>query len=168
VGQKKFFTKLKKIDPIYVSQIKPTDIQRSIRGYEVKFYTKKSLIEWFNETKPIFDKNSFMKLYINYPRKELIERISKRSEQMVKEGVVKEVKKFLTIKVKEDINSNKVIGVSEINDYLDKIIGLETLKERISIKTRQYAKRQSTWARGQMSNWQNLEPQDLKIFLKKI
>ena len=168
LGQKKFFTKLKKIDPIYVSQIKPTDIQRSIRGYEVKFYTKKSLIEWFNETKPIFDKNSFMKLYINYPRKELIERISKRSEQMVKEGVAKEVKKFLTIKVKEDINSNKVIGVSEVKDYLDKTIGLETLKEKISIKTRQYAKRQSTWARGQMSNWQNLEPQDLKIFLKKI
>ncbi len=168
LGQKKFFKKLKKIDPFYASKIKQTDVQRSIRGYEVKFYTKKSLLEWFNETKPIFDNNIFLKLYINYPRKELIERISIRSKKMLREGAVKEVEKYLRIKIRQDFSSNKVIGVREITEYLNKTIGLETLKERISIKTRQYAKRQSTWARGKMLNWQNLEPVDLKNFLKKI
>ena len=42
------------------------------------------------------------------------------------------------------------------------------MKDRIAIKTRQYAKRQSTWARGKMANWQKINPKDLAMFLKKI
>ena len=45
---------------------------------------------------------------------------------------------------------------------------IDEIKEKISIKTRQYAKRQSTWARGQMSNWNKISSKDLKKFLKKI
>ena len=45
---------------------------------------------------------------------------------------------------------------------------LGNLKEKLSIKTRQYAKRQSTWSRGHMMNWNKVEPKDLNKFLKKI
>jgi len=45
---------------------------------------------------------------------------------------------------------------------------LSDIKEKISIKTRQYAKRQSTWARGNMMNWVKLQPHELSNFLKKI
>jgi tRNA dimethylallyltransferase len=51
---------------------------------------------------------------------------------------------------------------------LEKKSDLKEVQEKITIKTRQYAKRQSTWARGQMMNWNKIQPQDLKKFLKKI
>ena len=47
-------------------------------------------------------------------------------------------------------------------------IQISDVTEKISIKTRQYAKRQTTWARGNMGNWFKLPPQDLNKFLKKI
>ena len=62
----------------------------------------------------------------------------------------------------------KAIGINEIKEYLSKEAQLEEIKEKISIKTRQYAKRQSTWARGNMMSWNKLKPQDLNKFLKKF
>ena len=86
---------------------------------------------------------------------------------MLKLGALNEVKRFLKLKIKKDNSSNKVIGIEEIKDYLSKKLTLDEIKDKISIKTRQYAKRQSTWARGQMTDWQKLTPEDLKKFLKK-
>ena len=56
----------------------------------------------------------------------------------------------------------------EIKDFLNKEKDLEQIKEKIAIKTRQYAKRQSTWARGNMMSWIKLKPKDINKFLKKI
>jgi tRNA dimethylallyltransferase len=168
LGQKKFYQKLIKFDPYSKEKINPTDTQRSIRAYEVKQFTKISLYDWFKNTKSYFDKDDFFKIYIDYPREELIQRISKRSEQMMKMGAVNEVKRFLKLKVRRDKSVNKAIGINEIKEYLDKKEDLSDVIEKISIKTRQYAKRQSTWARGNMMSWLKLPPQDLKKFLKKI
>jgi len=168
IGQKRFFKELAKIDPLVKDKINPTDVQRSIRAYEVKSYTKKSLIDWFKNTKSNFSEEDFFKIYIDFPRTELVENISMRTEQMMKKGAIKEVKNFLKLKIRKDNTSNKVIGVNEIRDFLLKNSSLNEMKERISIKTRQYAKRQSTWARGQMFNWHKMNPKDLNKFLKKI
>ena len=168
IGQKKFFEELTKIDPLIINKINPTDVQRSIRAYEVKFYTKKSLIEWFKNTNSKFSEEDFFKIYIDFPRSDLLKKISKRTENMMKLGAIKEVKKFLKLKIRKDNTSNKVIGINEIRSFLQKKSSLEEVKEKISIKTRQYAKRQSTWARGQMKNWQKINPGDLDKFLKKI
>ncbi len=168
LGQKKFFEKLTKLDPLIINKINPTDTQRSIRAYEVKSYTKKSLIDWFKNTKPKYREDDFFKIYVDYPRSELLKKISKRAEQMIKDGAIKEVKNFLNLKIKKDKTSNKVIGIGEIRDFLLKKTTLIEVKERISIKTRQYAKRQSTWARGHMLNWHRVKPKDLNIFLKKL
>ena len=87
---------------------------------------------------------------------------------MLKDGGLMEVKRFLNLKVQKNSSSNKIIGIKEISDFLEKKMPLDELKEKISIKTRQYAKRQNTWARGQMVNWHKLNPKDLNKFLKKI
>ena len=79
IGQKKFFKKLSKIDPLIINKINSTDIQRSIRAFEVKSYTKKSLIDWFKNTKSKFDEDDFFKIYIDFPRLELVKKISKRT-----------------------------------------------------------------------------------------
>ena len=168
LGQKKFYQKLIKLDPYSKKNINPTDTQRSIRAYEVKQFTKKSLHDWFENTKSYFGKDDFFKIYINYPREELIQRISKRAEQMIEMGAVNEVKRFIKLKVRKDKSVNKAIGIQEIKEYLEKRKDISDVIEKISIKTRQYAKRQSTWARGNMMSWLKLSPQDLKKFLKKI
>ena len=168
LGQKKFYQKLIKLDPYSKENINPTDTQRSIRAYEVKQFTKKSLHDWFENTKSYFDKDDFFKIYIDYPRDELIQRISKRAEQMIEMGAVNEVKRFIKLKVRKDKSVNKAIGIHEIKEYLEKRKDMPDVIEKISIKTRQYAKRQSTWARGNMMSWLKLPPQDLKKFLKKI
>jgi len=168
LGQKKFYSKLLKLDPNIKGKIIETDAQRSIRAYEVKYHTKKSLYDWFKNTKSKFQDDVFFKIYIDYPRPKLIERIASRSEQMLKDGAINEVKRFLKLKIKKDNSSNKVIGIAEIKEYLENKLDLKEVHEKISIKTRQYAKRQSTWARGQMSSWNKINSKDLKKFLKKI
>ena len=168
LGQKIFYQKLIKLDPNSNEKINQTDAQRSIRAYEVKEFTGKSLYDWFRNTKSYFDKDDFYKIYIDYPREELIQRISKRTEQMIEIGAINEVKRFLKLKVRKDKSVNKAIGIYEINEYLEKRKDMSDVIEKITIKTRQYAKRQSTWARGNMKSWLKLPPQDLNKFIKKI
>ena len=77
-------------------KINNNDTQRSIRAYEIKSYSKKSMYDWLAQTKSNFKQNEFLKLYINFERKKLIERIEKRTIKMIKSGAVKEVKKFIS------------------------------------------------------------------------
>ena len=168
LGQKKFYQKLLKLDLKSKNKINPTDVQRSIRAYEVKLFTKKSLHDWFKKTKSYFKEDEFFKIYIDYPRKDLIERIEKRTEQMIKMGAINEVKRFIKLKIKKDNSVNKAIGINEIKEFLNHEKELSDIKEKISIKTRQYAKRQSTWARGNMASWFKLQPKEINNFVKKI
>ena len=87
---------------------------------------------------------------------------------MIKTGAIQEVKKFIKLKIKKDKSVNKAIGIYEIKEYLTKEKEMSKIKEKISIKTRQYAKRQTTWARGHMMNWNKVQPKDLTKFLKKF
>ena len=168
IGQNKFYKQLLKIDPLSKNKINPTDTQRSIRAFEVKKFTKKSLHDWFKNTKSNYLEEDFFKIYIDYPRDELIERIHQRTAKMIKMGAVNEVKRFLKLKIKKQMTAFKAIGVNEIQEYLSKEKKIDEIKEKISIKTRQYAKRQSTWARGHMSDWVQLKPSEINKFLKKI
>ena len=168
IGQKKFFQKLLQIDPMIKDQINSLDVQRSLRAYEIKSFTKKSMISWFKNTKSDYDHNDFYKICIDFPRKDLLDRINKRSENMIKLGAILEVKKFIKLRVPKNKSLTKAIGISEIKQYLQKKIQTDQLIEKISIKTRQYAKRQSTWARGHMKDWNKINPVGLDKLLKKI
>tara|TARA_B100000029_G_scaffold186661_1_gene183984 strand:+ start:16 stop:927 length:912 start_codon:yes stop_codon:yes gene_type:complete len=168
LGQKSFYNKLLKLDPLIKSKIDKNDVQRSIRAYEIKNYTKISIVNWFKKTKKYISSHQFIKLYIDYPRERLINRINLKIDDMFAEGAIEEVKKFNKLKVKKENSSNKVIGIREITNLLNKQCTLEQAKNLIAIKTRQYAKRQATWARGQMKSWQKINPENLSLALKKI
>ena len=75
IGTKKFFSELVKLDPISKNFVKPTDTQRVIRAYEVKSFTKRSIYDWFKSTRSDYEKDDFFKIFIDYPRAELIKRI---------------------------------------------------------------------------------------------
>ena len=168
IGQEKFYKKLITIDPLVKKQINSHDVQRTIRAFEIKKFTKKSITEWFKKTKILFDPSSFIKIYIDFPREVLVNRIKKRVDQMFNEGAILEVEQFNKLKVKKDNSSRKVIGIEEIGKLINGEINLIEAKERIFIKTRQYAKRQTTWARGQMTSWQKINPNNLSLTLKKL
>ena len=168
LGQKKFYNKLLKLDPLIKKKIEKNDVQRSIRAYEIKNYTKISIINWFKKTKKYISSDEFIKFYIDYPRESLINRINLRVDDMFENGAIEEVRRFNKIKVKKENSSNRVIGIKEITNLLNKQCTLQQTKELIAIKTRQYAKRQATWARGQMQSWQKINPKNLSLTLKKL
>ena len=153
LGQKEFYKKLLKLDPLVNNRIEPFDMQRSIRAYEVKKFTKKSIYEWYKLTKSDFKEFEIYKIFLNSPREKILKNISKRTKGMIKNNCIDEVKIFLKLKVDPSLSVNKIIGVKEIKDYLDQKIDLNQVIELINIKTRQYAKRQVTWSRGHMIDW---------------
>ena len=167
-GQKKFYKKLLKIDPVIKDKFDQNDTQRTIRAFEIKLFTKISMYEWLNKTKSEFKDDEFIKLYIDFTRENLIKRISLRSIRMIEEGALKEVKRFIKLKIKKDLSVNRVIGIDELTQYLDRKINLDQAQELISIKTRQYAKRQATWARSRMTSWKKINPIKIADYIKKL
>ena len=167
-GQKKFYKKLLKLDPKVKDRFDPNDTQRSIRAYEIKSYTDISMYDWLVRTESQFKNSDFLKLYIETKREKLIERINLRTLNMINGGAINEVKKFLKLKIRKDQSVNKVIGIAELTQYLNHEVTLEEAKELISIKTRQYAKRQATWARTRMTSWKKIKPTRIDDFIKKL
>ena len=167
-GQKKFYKKLLKIDPKVKSKFDQNDSQRTIRAFEIKSFTKISMYDWFNKTTSEFRDSDFLKLYLSVDRGELIKRINKRTLVMMKEGAMTEVQKFISLKIKKDQSVNKVIGIDELTQYLENKIDLVEAVELISIKTRQYAKRQATWARTRMTSWNKITLSAIDGYIKKL
>jgi len=168
IGQEKFYNELLKLDPKVKNFILESDKQRSIRAYEVKKFTKKSLYDWITNTKPTFDPNLFKKFFIHPSKDFLLQQINLRMNKMFKQGVKQEVKEFLKLKIRSDLSANKVIGIQEIKDHLLKKLTLTEVKNLIQIRTRQYVKRQFTWARGKMSSWKIINPKNYKVILDTI
>lgn len=167
-GQKKFYKKLLKLDPKIKNKFDPKDTQRSIRAYEIKSYTNISMYDWLAKTESEFKDSDFLKIYIEIKREKLIEKINLRTSIIINDGAINEVKKFLKLKIRKDQSVNRVIGIAELTQYLNKKITLDQAKELILIKTRQYAKRQATWARTRMISWKKIKPSKMDDFIKKL
>ena len=168
LGQKKFYKKLLEIDSLAQNKIESFDIQRSIRAYEVKKFTKKSLFKWHELTKSDFQEFEIFKIFLDPPRETILKNISRRTKKMFKNNCIAEVKNFIKLKVDPTFSTNKIIGVKEIKEYLDNKLDLNQAIELINIKTRQYAKRQVTWSRGHMGDWKREYSNSFSELSKKI
>ena len=168
LGQKEFYKKLLEIDPLIRHKIEPFDTQRSIRAYEVKKFTKKSLFEWYKLTKSDFKDFEIFKIFLDTPREEILKNIFKRTKKMFKNNCITEVKNFKKLKVDPTLSVNKIIGIKEIKEYLENNLDLNQTIELINIKTRQYAKRQVTWSRGHMVDWKREYSKSFSDLSKKI
>ena len=165
-GQKNFYKKLVKLDSKVRNKFDKNDVQRSIRAYEIKKYTNISMYQWIRKTKPVFDQNSFLKFYLNVERENLLKRIEKRTLTIINKQAIKEVKKLLKLKIKKNHGILKVIGFNELSKYLNNEIDLGEAKKLIIIKTRQYAKRQTTWARSRMNDWTKIDQNSFSKIIK--
>ena len=168
IGQEKFYKKLIKLDPISKTKISSTDTQRTLRAYEVKKYTKKSIYEWAKKTKSLFSKFEIKKFFINTPKSKLLKNIELRTKSMIMKNCINEVIKFRKRKLKKSLSPNRIIGVQEIQRFLKGEFDQKSLIDLMNIKTRQYAKRQKTWSRAHMSDWHMIYSSNSSVLLKKI
>ena len=168
LGQKNFYAKLISIDPMSKNMISSTDTQRTLRAYEVKMYTNKSIYEWNFSTKSDFLDFDIRKIFIDVPKYDLLRNIYLRTKSMFKKGCIEEVRNFLKLGIDKSLSANKIIGIREIEEYLDGSISMEEVIDIVNIRTRQYAKRQFTWARGHMKSWEMIYASNFEDLFRKV
>ena len=151
--------------------INRNDIQRVSRAISVYDATGITLSEWQKKkNKKYFNPSEFLKICLIPSKSELEKRIKKRFIDMLKNGAIEETKKYIQSGLSSHTlhTSNSIIGLHEIGLFLDKKISVKELKEKVLIKTRQYAKRQRTWQRGQMQDWKGFVDVNYLDLLKKV
>ena len=146
------------------------DKQRLYRAISVYEHTGTALWEWHQKKnkKKYFKSNKFIKIYLNPSKAVLEERIKKRFDVMLKDGAIKETENFNRLNVDLILSSNFIIGLKEISEFLKEKITINELKEKVLIRSRQYAKRQYTWRRGQMQDWIGFHDTNYLDLLKKV
>ena len=158
-------------NPKIFEGINTNDIQRVSRAISVYEETGMTLKDWQKKSnKKLFKASDFTKICLLPPKKYLEKIIEKRFDKMLKLGALKEVKDYKKKIIELDyyLTSNNIIGIHEIGLYLEKLISLEQLKEKVLIRTRQYAKRQFTWQRGKMKNWKVFKDTNYNDLQKKV
>jgi tRNA dimethylallyltransferase len=145
-------------DPVIAARLKAPDPQRVTRALAVLKATGRSLASFQDsEHAPLLEGWEVEKLVLNPDREVLRERIARRFIAMLDQGAVEEVEAFLARKLDPSLPAMKAIGVREIGDWLAGRSTREEMIERAVTATRQYAKRQRTWFRGRMADWNWVE-----------
>ncbi len=155
-------------NPKIFKDIPINDKQRLQRAISVYKHTGKPLWVWQKKNKKIFKDREFTKIFIQPGKPEIEIRIKKRFDQMLREGASQEAENFKKIRVNSINSSNFIIGLKEISEFLSYKISLNELKEKVVIRSRQYAKRQLTWQRGQMKDWKGFTDTNYLDLRKKI
>lgn len=136
-------SEVERVDPDYYQIVDKQNPRRLQRALEVYYQTGKpySTYRKKNAAERDFD---IIKVALLWDRDKLIERINKRVDLMMEQGLLDEVK---SVYPKRHLNSLNTVGYKELFDYLDGKCTLEQAVEQIKVNTRQYAKRQMTWLR---------------------
>jgi len=165
-GLETVYKKLIKLDPQAKNFIDPKNPRRIIRALEVCLTTGQPFSKARKKGRPLF---KVLQIGLKTSKKELDKKISQRTEQMFKSGLINEVQNLLK-KYSPDTKALSGIGYQEIIPYLQNKITLEQVKKLINLHTRQYAKRQITWFKKIPAiKWTKTDKQAIKLiknFLK--
>lgn len=149
---------LSSLDPQTALEIDPNDRKKLIRAIEIVKLTGKPLSKSRGRKEPEYDVEW---LGLNYPREELYDRINRRVDLMIENGLVEETEKLLE-KHGRINNILYTIGYQEMVSYLDGILTLDEAVDKLKQNTRRYAKRQLTWFRKNPDIKWNVYPEKLK------
>ena len=134
---------LKELDPVSYEELDLSNGQRVIRALEVSLYTGKPFSSF--KTRSFKDRDfKIVKIGLERPREELYDRINRRVEQMLEDGLEAEARSMLPYR---DLPALQTVGYKEMFEYFDGKFDLETTVHHIQAATRHYAKRQLTWWR---------------------
>ncbi|AKL95385.1 tRNA dimethylallyltransferase MiaA [Clostridium aceticum] len=155
-GNEYLHDKLREIDPDAAERIHKNNVKRVIRAIEI-FHESGEKIGNFREDVQLTNEYDFLLIGLTRDREELYDRINKRVDIMMEEGLIEEVKKLLEMGYPEDLVAFKGLGYKEIISYLNGSIPLEEAITILKRDTRRYAKRQLTWFRRfENIQWYNL------------
>lgn len=146
-GIEDLYDRLASIDPKASSKIHPNDTRRVIRALSVYLATGKTFTEWNNESMSEGPKYPFKVFAIDMDRSILYDRINRRVDIMMEQGLLKEVEDILKMNIPKGSTSMQAIGYKEFVDYFEGNITLEEAIYQIKLRSRHYAKRQLTWYR---------------------
>ncbi len=165
-GLEKLYNEAKEIDPQAMEKISQNDQKRILRVLEIYKATGKSKTEQEIESRKNGVKYDYKVFAINMDREKLYERINKRVDIMIEQGLIQEVETLLK-KYDEFPTAMQGLGYKEVVEYLQGTTSKEEMIDKIKMETRRYAKRQITWfKKNKQTIW--IEPQDLQKILDEI
>lgn len=163
LGEDAFRARLAGVDAAAADRIAAGDRQRLSRAWEVYAATGVSLTDHQASAAGALPAGSWTAVAIDPPRAPLYARCDARLEQMVAEGALDEVRALMARDLDPDLPAMKAVGVRELAAHLRGETRLEAALAAAQQETRRYAKRQTTWMRGQMADWprlSGLDPRD--------
>ena len=143
------YAKLKAVDPEYAETVHPNNIKRVARALEFYYLTGKKLSTHNAEEKERKSPYNTSFIVLNMDRERLYERIDRRVDIMMENGLVDEVKKLLGMGYSPDLVSMQGLGYKEIVPYIKGEITLDEAVYELKKRTRHFAKRQLTWFKRQ-------------------
>lgn len=150
LGPQGFHIALAEVDPVIAQRLHPTDRQRCIRAREIFEVSGEPLSAWQAQPKEkIAAHLDFRSLVLLPARDWLHERINRRFETMTKHGALDEARLINDMNLPEEMTGTRAVGLRSLRDYIDHRLTLSEAIEQGQTLTRQYAKRQYTWFRGQ-------------------
>lgn len=155
---KQLLDRLKNIDPEYAKIVHINNKKRLARALEIYELTGKTPSEHFaQQKKENKSKLDLFSVLLTMDKESLFKRICKRTEQMLADGLIKEVETLLSKYDVKDVHPLDSIGYKQVISYLNGELSYQEMVDEINIRTRQYVKKQRTWFKN--------EPIDLEIEL---
>jgi len=166
-GVASLYAELQDVDAALAARLPETDRQRILRGLEVQLATARALSEWQKE-QPIAPLADYRGILLMPDRAWLYARCDARFEAMLNEGAIAEVEQLWALNPAPDATAMKALGVSDIMALITGEIDRDRATAQAQQATRRYAKRQMTWFRNQMTDWQIFTEQDYENNFAKI
>lgn len=152
MGKDAFAERLRAVDPGFFERLSVYDRQRLLRAYEVWLGTGRSLSWWqAQEVTPAYARDNIRLWQTTLPREILYRQCDERFLTMIEQGAINEVKHLQSLQLPEDMPSMKSVGVKELSAYLRGELSLAEAIEKAQQATRNYAKRQLTWFKNQLT-----------------
>lgn len=170
-GLQELYEKAKEIDSKAMEKISVNDKKRIIRVLEIYKATGKTKTEQEIESRKKEIKYDYRVFAINMDREKLYERINKRVDIMLEQGLIEEVKQVLQ-RYDKFPTAMQGLGYKEVVEYLEEKVTKEEMIEKIKMETRRYAKRQITWfKKNKQTIWidgLNSKDRNIQLILDKI
>jgi tRNA dimethylallyltransferase len=156
------YEELRQRDPDTAGRLMPADRSRITRALEVVLATGRSLTDWHREgMKPAVDATRAIKLFLKVEREELYRRINARFDAMLSAGALEEVRALAARGLDTSLPAMKAHGVPWLIRHLNDEILLDEAAEGGKRDTRRYTKRQGTWFRHQLPDWNWVAPEEV-------
>lgn len=166
-GNEVIYQELKEVDPEGARNIHPNNIRRVIRALEIIHCTGKTMSQFQEGQSPNLLYETAI-IGLTMERDQLYDRINRRVDLMMDQGLLEEVESFFRSGLK-DCQSIQAIGYKELYEYFAHQIPLDEAIENLKQNSRRYAKRQLTWFRNKMEvQWFDMTNVDQQAFPKKI